>query len=101
MPRAPDACLIVPLARSDLESIWTYTATNWSPDQADRYIAGLAQVFETLASNPEIARERTEFDPPVRVYKYRSHLVFYRVDERAVVVLRVLHGRQDWRRLLE
>ena len=69
--------------------------------RADSYLFGLKKLFELLAGSPFLARERPEFDPPVRLHPYGSHIVIYRVENGELMVLRVLHGRQDWRRELE
>lgn len=49
---------------------------------------------------PTLARERTEFTPPVRVHVHDQHLVVYRVEGDHIVILRLLGGRQDWRTIL-
>ena len=92
---------LTPKAEIDLEDIWLYTAQTWSPDQADTYIDGLVRTIETLVAMPAIARERDEFDPPVRVHPAAAHLIVYRVEEAALLVIRILGGRQNWRAMLE
>lgn len=49
---------------------------------------------------PESARERTEFDPPVRILPSASHLIVYRIATDHIAILRVLGGRQDWQTIL-
>ena len=88
-------------AEADLEGIWLYGATEWSPNQADRYIDGIMAVFDLLCAMPGIARERMEFNPPVRIHPSGSHLIICCTLDDHFDVLRVLGGRQDWRRLLE
>lgn len=90
-----------PHAEADLEDIWRYTAQTWSPDQADTYIDSLIQTIETLVAMPTIARERAEFDPPVRIHPAAEHLIIYRIEEPFLVVIRILGGRQNWRAMLE
>ncbi|AXS40001.1 type II toxin-antitoxin system RelE/ParE family toxin [Breoghania sp. L-A4] len=90
-----------PKALGDLDDIWRYTAETWSLDQADTYIDELARSFETLAATPEMARERTEFDPPVRIHSHKSHMIIYTVDDDHVMVLRVLGGQQNWQAILQ
>lgn len=92
---------LTPRAEADLEDIWQYGAAEWSPEQADRYIDGLVAVFDLLRSMPRIARERTEFTPPVRIHPTGPHLVIYRIASPHLEVLRVVGGRQDWQKLLE
>jgi toxin ParE1/3/4 len=90
-----------PKAEADLEDIWRFGAAKWSPARADQYLDGLLAVFDLLLVMPGIARERTEFTPPVRIHSAGSHLVIYRTDTDHLHILRVLGGRQEWQRLLE
>ncbi len=85
-----------PLAETDLEDIWTYSAENWSVDQADRYVDALAAAFDTIAHMPEIARERSEFTPPVRIHPSAQHVIIYRIRPDHIEIIRVLGGKQDW-----
>ncbi len=90
-----------PAAQRDLEGIWDYTVSVWSVDQAERYLQGLSETLELLCLSPRIARERTEFDPPVRLYPYRSHLIIYRIEDDYLHIIRVFHNRQHWQAFLE
>ena len=89
-----------PAARSDLSGIWDYTVEMWSPEQADTYLRGLGEKLAILCDHPEIARERTEIDPPVRLHPYRSHLIIYRIEADHLAIIRVVHNRQHWQALL-
>jgi toxin ParE1/3/4 len=91
---------LTPEAESDLEEIWVYTAKMWSVDQADHYINDLVSKFDLLAKAPFIARERTEFVPPVRVHRHQSHVIIYRLSRDNLDLLRVAHVRQNWELLL-
>lgn len=97
----PGSIRLSPKAESDLEDIWQHTASEWSAVQADRYIDGLVDVFELLLTMPHMARERTEFVPPIRIHPTGVHLVIYRVDGDRLDVLRVLGGRQDWQMVFD
>jgi toxin ParE1/3/4 len=101
MPRSPiEDYRLSPAAQADLNGIWDYTAEMWSPDQADTYLRGLGDTFDALCGNPEIARERTEIDPPVRLHPYRSHLILYRIEQDHLAIIRVVHSRQHWQAIL-
>lgn len=91
---------VSPAARIDLSGIWDYTATMWSSHQADTYLRGLDEKLENLCRHPEISRERTEVDPPVRLHPYRSHLIIYRIERDHLAIIRVVHSRQHWQTLL-
>jgi toxin ParE1/3/4 len=91
---------LTPEAGSDLKGVWVYTAKMWSVDQADHYINDLVAKFDLLAKAPFIARERTEFVPPVRIHRHQSHVVIYRLTGENLDILRVAHMRQNWVSLL-
>lgn len=101
MPRrAIESYRLLPSAQSDLGSIWDYTAEMWSPEQADAYLHGLADTLDALCHHPEIARERNETDPPVRLHPNRAHLITYRIEDDHPAIIRVVHNRQHWRAVL-
>lgn len=85
-----------PAAIQDLEAIWDYTARRWSPTKADSYVRKLFAAFERIAATPELARERTEYTPPVRIHPVGSHVVVYVVLIDGVDVIRVRHRKEDW-----
>jgi toxin ParE1/3/4 len=83
-------------ARQDLRTIYTDSESAFGEIQAGRYITGLRRTLAFLADNPRAARERAEFEPPVRVHRYGSHVVVYVLDAEDVLVVRIRHGREDW-----
>jgi len=91
---------LLPKAVCDLEDIWHYSARNWSVKQADRYLDDLVVLFDTLVLMPKLARERTEFMPPVRIHPYNEHLIIYKIAGDHIDIMRILGGGQDWRALL-
>jgi toxin ParE1/3/4 len=84
-----------PAAEADLSEIWLDGAETWGVEQADRYADGLFAVFDLLAEFPEMAREREEFSPPVRIHSSGSHLVIYRLEGQGVEIIRVLHAQRN------
>lgn len=87
--------VIRPAAETDLSDIWHYGADNWGIEQADRYADGFFALFDLLADFPEMARERNEFTPPVRIHPSGVHLVIYRTDGQGVEIIRILHAHQN------
>lgn len=87
-------------ADEDIIGIYVYGAQQFGTAQAERYHAGLVECFEFLAEHPFAARERTEFNPSVRFHFYKAHVVVYVVTDEHLLIVRVLHGRQDWERHL-
>jgi toxin ParE1/3/4 len=84
-----------PAAEVDLSEIWLHGADRWGVEQAERYSDSLFAVFDLLADFPELARERGEFTPPVRIHPSGSHLVIYRSERQGIEIIRVLHAHQN------
>ena len=83
-----------PLAEQDLANIWIYSATQWSPGQADTYVGELISTFSALA-----ASEFTGTPTPVRQTYLRflvaSHAIYYRARPDGIDVIRILHQSMD------
>jgi toxin ParE1/3/4 len=92
---------LTPKAEHDLENIWTYTATTWSVAQAESYIGDLSDTFDLIAHAPLIARERSEFTPPIRIHRHQSHVIIYRMNRDCIDIVRIVHMKQNWSALLE
>ncbi|RYY26807.1 MAG: type II toxin-antitoxin system RelE/ParE family toxin [Sphingomonadales bacterium] len=83
-------------ASQDLIAIYASSARDFGEAQARQYFFGLESTFKFLADHPRAARERHEIQPPVRAFRYKSHLVIYEIDGNDVVILRIRHGHEDW-----
>lgn len=82
-------------ANSDIRSIARYTQDTWGRDQRRRYLDGLNEKFELLAAIPEMAAERRDFRPPVRIHHYEKHLIIYVIEDGGILIVRVLHQNMD------
>lgn len=87
--------IIQPLAEEDLIDIWHYTWQTWGEKQADNYLNALEDVMLLLAKQPKISRERTEFNPPVRIHPHAQHLIVYQVIKDGIKLIRILHKSMD------
>jgi toxin ParE1/3/4 len=83
-------------ATSDLNAIYIYGAETYGLSRADSYMGGLQKLFNSLADNPFMGRERDEVRPPIRLFPYEAHHVFCDVIGDRVVIQRVLHRTADW-----
>ena len=88
-------------ASADLDGIVDWIgADNW--DGAESFRNALRDKCATLASNPRrypiVARMGND---NVRKLSYRDYLIFYRVLEKRVEVVRIVHGKRDWVALLQ
>lgn len=88
------------LADQDIIQLYGRGVMDFGVLQAEDYIEGLFTAFELLAANPHIARERQELTPPVRLHPYGVHMIAYVLQGDGILIVRILHGRQDWQRLL-
>ena len=95
--------VLAPQAADDLEDIWRYIASD-SPEAADRVKQEIYLACEFLARAPMSGRKRPEFTrQPVLVWtipRYPNYLVVYSPSHRPLLVMRLLHGKRNLRRLL-
>ena len=69
------------------------------PVQARQYHDELFAIFDMIAANPRMARERPELSPPMRIHPFKAHLVVYRIEkDGGILIVRVRHGHEDWAR---
>jgi toxin ParE1/3/4 len=81
-------------AKEDLLGIWEYIATH-DEIAADRYLDHLSSRPCELIQHPELGRKRDEILKGIRSLLSRNHLIFYRIVENQIQVLRILHGSMD------
>jgi toxin ParE1/3/4 len=86
-------------ADRDIIEIYVLGAEHFGVAQSERYVDELFGTFELLADNPQMARERRELNPPMRLHPYQAHMIAYTIREHGILIVRVLHGRQDWQGL--
>ncbi len=79
----------------DVREIYLYTSGAFGVEQAVAYHVALQQTFDLIANNPEIGRARPEIDTLTRSFVCQSHTVYYQIEVDFVLILRILHGRQD------
>ena len=92
--------LFTDAAESDLEAIGDFIASE-NPHRAETFIDELRVSCLGLSKMPE----RFPIVPPLRHVGIRrrvhgQYLIFYRLTDRSVEILRVLHGATDYEKLL-
>nr|WP_314625001.1 type II toxin-antitoxin system RelE/ParE family toxin [uncultured Noviherbaspirillum sp.] len=87
-------------ARHDLETIWLYTFRQWGVDQADRYIDVLTASFSELAQLPEAAPSCSHIRPGYRRRSVERHMIYFRITEYGIAIMRILHERMHAPRYL-
>ena len=89
-----------PEALHDLGAIWEYTVDQWDSDQAAKYLRLLNANLEKLAQNPEFGRPCNWIRQGYRKHLVGKHVIFYRIADTYVDVVRVLHQSMDFDRHL-
>lgn len=84
-----------PLAEQDLINIWRYTFETWGEKQADTYLDELENIFQLLATQPNLGRMKIEFAQPVRFFIHAHDLIVYQTISHGISVVRVLHKSMD------
>jgi toxin ParE1/3/4 len=82
-------------AARDLLHIQNYSRLRWGEDAATAYMSRLRSAFQRVSL---FARLGAPLEPSYRGVRrlcIEQHAVFYRVEKNTIVVLRVLHQRQD------
>jgi toxin ParE1/3/4 len=84
-----------PGAEQDLLAIWIHVAREASPDVAAEQLRSVDRACETLAEWPHSGRARDELFRGVRSIVVDPYVVFYRVGNSAIEIIRVLHRQRD------
>jgi toxin ParE1/3/4 len=94
MSDAPLAIKRSAKARADLLEIWLYIADRDS-QAADRILGEIERVCRLIATHPRMGRERPDIRPGIRSFAVMSWTIFYRIEDRFIDIVRVLHGARD------
>ena len=84
----------------DIANIYEFGIEKFGLNQAQQYILGLNDLFQTLADNVDIGRDASEFAPRLKRFSYKSHMVFYLVILSGVLIVRTLSQSMDYERHL-
>ena len=85
-----------PRGKQDLAEIWAYTVARWGAEQAEDYIRQIQATLETIADKPLISRACDEIRPGYRKFSVGSHVMFMRLADEGLEVVRILHARMDF-----
>ena len=83
------------LAEADLLEIWHATFRQWGREQADAYLVAMSAAIEKLAEFPQAGASCDWVRAGYRRSVVRHHLVFYKVSDAEVIIIRVLHERMN------
>jgi toxin ParE1/3/4 len=87
---------VLPRAIADLDEIWLYVAEeSGSPAVALRLVDSITERFYVLSEHPYLGRRRHDLREGQRSHAIGNYLIFYRIVEKDVFILRIMHGRRD------
>ncbi len=81
-------------AENDICRLYRYGILNFGLNEADRYYDGLFEHFDKIAENPRLFTVVDHIRIGYRRSVYRSHAIYYRIDEETAQIMRIL-GQQD------
>lgn len=82
-------------AEQDLSDVFLFGMASFGATQAEKYRREIERTLDLLATFPEMAHERPEFDPPVRVHHHGWHYIAYNVRSDHVLIVRIVRDDAD------
>ena len=78
----------------DINRIWDYIADT-SPQRASKFVRRIKEKLALLAENPMMGRARPELADDLRSFRIEKYVIFYRPVAEGIIVVRIVHSRQD------
>jgi toxin ParE1/3/4 len=88
-------------ADADLTEILSYGTERFGEAAADAYFFSFEKSFELLRRHPEAGQVDEQSRHHLRRFLHKSHRIFYRLGDDAVLIVRVFHHSRDVGRYLE
>src|SRR5579872_304112 len=82
-------------AERDLLEIWVYIAEQDRMDAADSLLRGIDRLCRELAAMPGMGRPRADLLPGLRSLASGRYVLYHRIADDGICLLRVLHGARD------
>ena len=84
-------------AEEDLSDVFAWIAQG-DIEVAENFLETAENTFQFIARNPGIGRDRFELAVGLRSWRisnFENYLVFYRIQNETLQIVRVLHGARD------
>ena len=82
-------------AESDVERLIKSSYLSFGFEVTDKYQKGLNNCFNLLASEPSIGISADSLRSKYRKFPYKSHVVYYKVRQKDIFIVRLLHERMN------
>jgi toxin ParE1/3/4 len=92
-----------PAASEDLENILQFTLDSWGEKQFEVYLSFFQETFDSIQKDPEclLSQGRDEIFKACRSIRSGHHVVFYRLKNKNIEIIRILHEKMDFSRHFE
>ncbi len=80
----------------DISEMYEYGIEKYGLYQAQEYLIGLHDLFQTLSENSGIGRDASEFYRSLKRFVYKSHMIFYIQSESGIFIVRTLSQSMDY-----
>lgn len=84
---------LTPDAQSDLIELRRFTVKQWGITQSQKYTLELRKTLRLLAENPSLGKLRSDIRSNIFSFPYASHVIYYRIHEKKLIVFSLLHKR--------
>lgn len=92
---------LYPKAIDDLESIYLYSVKEFGIHRTEDYIAAFESSFQYLADDPLISRKCDYVYSNLRAFNVGSHVIFLKITDDGIVIIRILHQSMDFNRHIQ
>ncbi|MDF1611568.1 type II toxin-antitoxin system RelE/ParE family toxin [Stygiobacter electus] len=102
MPTDKYQIRLLRIAEEDFHEIISFIADD-NPNAANSIADKIEKKIELLSENPKLGRIPRDEDIRNLGYRYiivQSYIVFYTVEERTIIIHRILHGARNYKTLL-
>ena len=82
-------------ASEDLDAILDYSILNFGLDVMIDYHSTLEDCFKSIEENPKLGINIEYIQKDYLYFKHRSHLIFYKINEKGILIVRILHKSMD------
>lgn len=87
---------LYPKAIEDLESIYLYSERKFGLKRTEDYIFAVEASFQYLANEPLIAKKCDYIRQDLRGFSVGSHIVFFKITDYGIAIIRILHQSMDF-----
>ncbi|UVC17868.1 type II toxin-antitoxin system RelE/ParE family toxin [Mesorhizobium onobrychidis] len=89
-----------PKAKADLDDIWDHSLKDWGLERAEAYILTVHSIINLIDQFPAMAKNAENIRPGLLKYPIGSLVLFLRIGDQYIDIVRILHQRLDYPRHL-